>query len=70
MNCAACDSANVAMRYDVDKFQYLDQGKLVTLSAGVKVYSCGNCGLEYTDHEAEEARDQAVKWYLNEKVRS
>jgi len=64
MHCAACGSANVSARFDVDKFQYLDNGKMVNLTAPVRVLTCGTCDFQYTESEAEDARAKSIRFYL------
>lgn len=67
ISCAGCGSSNVTTRKDIDRFQYNDKGALVDLAVEVTVFSCADCELEYTDHEAEKARELAVKRYLGSK---
>lgn len=63
INCPNCGSVNVATNYEQQQFLYGKEA--VSLHATVAVRSCTNCHFEFTDWEAEEARDKAIREYLH-----
>lgn len=62
--CAACGEVAAAVRYDVEKFRYLDGKDQVILEARVPVWRCDACGTEFTDDRAEDIRHETVCRYL------
>jgi DNA-binding transcriptional regulator YiaG len=48
----------------VDRFEYLHGDETVELQANVDVYTCEECGFEFTDSAAEDARHNAVCEFL------
>lgn len=62
--CPDCGAARVETEWGTDRFKYGDGPAAVELSAEVPFRKCANCGFEYTDSEAEEARSAAIRKHL------
>lgn len=63
--CAACGGEKVTLRMEVDRFEYGLGEDTATLQADVEVYSCAECGFEYTAEQASVARHAAVCRHLH-----
>ncbi len=63
MTCAQCGSTNVTTTEVKEAFTY-GVKEPVQLEAVFPKHTCGDCEFEFTDYVAEEARDRAVKAYL------
>ncbi len=63
--CLSCGSTKTTRRKEVDEFEYKHANETHSLSAEVDVYSCADCGFEFTDSSAEDARHNAVCEFLN-----
>ena len=61
--CPNCESADVATSLERQTFSYGKES--VQLNANVPVHRCQNCDFLFTDFEAEEARDRAIREYLD-----
>lgn len=62
--CPNCEATGVPERLDaVDVFYYGEGENPVKLTARVPMFECA-CGLVWTDHRGEAARDEAVLRYL------
>ena len=65
--CPICDHERVTSRTQDDVFEYGVPGaEQVELRAPVEVHSCAACKFEWTEADAEEARQRAVDDYLTE----
>ncbi len=64
VRCPNCESNNVKTSVEEDAFTYGEGSSAVQLTAAVPVRSCTNCGFQFTDGEAEEARHDAVCRHL------
>ena len=64
IECPQCDSTDVNQRQEHETFRYGSADEAVELEATVTVLRCQNCGLEYTDDTAEDARHEAVCRHL------
>ncbi len=64
IECPQCDSTDVKQRQEHETFRYGSADEAVELEATVTVLRCQNCGLEYTDDTAEDARHEAVCRHL------
>jgi len=62
--CPDCGAAQVSIRQEKQDFIYGVGPDAITLTATVPVRHCGACGFEFTDCEAEQARQQAVCQHL------
>lgn len=62
--CASCGASGLSIRAEPQVFTYGEGDDAVDLNALVRVYSCADCGIEYTDDEAEDARHEAVCRHL------
>src|SRR5271170_2477856 len=64
-DCDCCSaSATVRMSYAVQKFNYGAEEPYVELSVRVPVWTCAECGDQYTDEKAEEIRHEEVCRHL------
>jgi YgiT-type zinc finger domain-containing protein len=61
--CPNCGSTAIATINERQSFQYGKEGP--QLEAVVPVHSCSECGFQYTDSAAEDARDHAVREHLD-----
>ena len=64
IQCPQCDSTDVKQRQEPETFRYGFADEAVELEATVTVLGCQDCGLEYTDDTAEDARHEAVCRHL------
>lgn len=62
--CANCDSTSLHLSCEVQAFPYGQDDAQVMLSAKVPVWTCGNCGEQFTNSVAEELRHEAVCRHL------
>lgn len=62
--CANCGAENTATTTEPDEFEYLHAGELLTLQAQVQVHTCSDCGFQFTESDAEDARHSAVCEFL------
>jgi DNA-binding transcriptional regulator YiaG len=62
--CPECGAARVETEWGTDRFMYGDGPTAVELFAEVPFRKCANCGFEFTDSEAEEARNAAIRKHL------
>lgn len=60
LTCPRCASIAVTTELVEQVFRYGVEPEAVDLRATIPARKCGQCGFEYADHEAEEARDRAV----------
>lgn len=63
-SCPDCDELAATRSIKSQQFPYGTPEKQVVLEAMVPVWTCGKCGYEYTDHEAEDLRHAAVCAHL------
>ena len=63
-SCPDCGSTSLHTELITQKFLYGKEGEAVELSAQVPVHVCEGCGFQFTDFEAESARDRAVRQHL------
>ncbi len=64
MTCPQCGHDSVHAHPEKQKFEYGDEPHAVLLTADVLVSRCDECGFEFTDDSAEEARHDAVCEHL------
>lgn len=64
IECPNCGSTKVETRRLKDRFQYGTGSKAVELEALVPFHRCADCGFEFTDAEAEDARHEAICRHL------
>ncbi len=62
--CMECESENTSTRSEIDHFEYLHGEDVAQLQADVDVHTCQDCGFQFTDSAAEDARHNAVCKYL------
>lgn len=62
--CPSCDGENVSLAWETETFHYGAGRDAVALTAKVPVFSCADCGLEFTDSLAEEIRHEVVCLHL------
>jgi putative zinc finger/helix-turn-helix YgiT family protein len=63
LTCLNCEADDITTSLEKQIFLY---GKAGTpLSADVPVRTCRTCGFQFTDFEAEDAREQAIRDYLD-----
>ena len=61
IRCPSCGSANTVRTEEKDEFIYGAKGHLrISVVANVMVYGCADCGIQWTDYEAEERRSKAI----------
>lgn len=63
LSCINCEGTEIATSFEQQTFLYGKEG--VKLHAEVPVRTCLKCGFQFTDADAEDARDQAVRNYLD-----
>src|SRR5258706_1974658 len=63
LSCINCEGTEIATSFEQQTFLYGKEG--VKLQAEVPVRTCLKCGFQFTDADAEEAREQAVRNYLD-----
>ena len=64
LSCPACDKQAIQERWSEESFEYGLGEHSATLEVRVPLCHCENCGLEFTDHRAEEIRHAAVCRHL------
>ncbi len=64
VRCPNCESNNVNTTVEHETFVYGEGSSAAQLTARVPVRTCTNCGFQFTDGEAEEARHDAVCRHL------
>ena len=64
IECPQCDSTDVKQRQEHETFRYGSADEAVELETAMTVLRCQDCGLEYTDDTAEDARHEAVCRHL------
>jgi putative zinc finger/helix-turn-helix YgiT family protein len=62
--CPNCGSDRVVTDFETDHFKYGDGADAVELSARVLVSSCQNCQFEFTDGNADDGRQLAIRRHL------
>ena len=62
--CPLCDIRILFGAPRREVFDVIDAGHLVTMHATVEAFHCSTCGFEFTDCEAELARDVVVAAYF------
>src|SRR5487761_181351 len=62
--CPDCGAARVETEWGTDRFPYGEGSTAIELSAEVPFRKCAECGFEYTDSEAEEARSAAIRRHI------
>lgn len=62
--CAVCGSEKIQTSMETDKFAYGTGPDAPQLTVQVPVRTCLDCGFQFTDHEAEDARHEAVCRHL------
>jgi YgiT-type zinc finger domain-containing protein len=62
-NCPNCGSTEVTTSYEQQKFLYGKEE--VPLFAEVPVHGCSQCNFRFTDSDGEEARENAIRRYLD-----
>ena len=63
-NCPDCGAASIDSRSESQPIHYRPAPDTVLIPCTVIVWRCSACTLEWTDHEAEDARTKAVNEYL------
>jgi predicted RNA-binding Zn-ribbon protein involved in translation (DUF1610 family) len=63
--CPNCDISTVTSDIREQHFPYVYKSETVELTALVLVYTCNTCDFQWTDGEAEVARQAAVSTYLS-----
>jgi putative zinc finger/helix-turn-helix YgiT family protein len=64
LRCPNCECNNVTTTVERETFEYGEGSSAAQLTADVPVRTCANCGFQFTDGQAEEARHDAVCRYL------
>lgn len=64
MPCPACENQAVYERWSDESFEYGVGDNSVPLNVRLPLCRCNNCGLEFTDHRAEELRHAAICRHL------
>jgi putative zinc finger/helix-turn-helix YgiT family protein len=64
VRCPNCESNNVNTTIEPEPFTYGEGSSAVQLTADVPVRSCTNCGFQFTDGQAEDARHDALCRHL------
>lgn len=64
IRCPNCESTNVSTTVERETFTYGEGSSAAQLMADVPVRTCTNCGFQFTDAEAEDARHDAVCRHL------
>ena len=62
--CSDCGSTDARHEYKQQSFRHGSGDNVADLTCDVLVYSCNQCGCEWTGSEAEEARQNAVCRHL------
>jgi hypothetical protein len=63
-HCPSCDGSNVRSELIDDKFLYGVGPNPIKLSAHVRMFTCNDCGVQYSGEQGEAARAAAVHEYL------
>ena len=64
LRCASCGASSVGTEMVVEEFAYGTGEDSVPLRATVPMRTCRECGFQFTDHHAEDARHDAVCRHL------
>ncbi|HYT89812.1 MAG TPA: hypothetical protein VEL76_13975, partial [Gemmataceae bacterium] len=64
LRCPVCGAEDVQSSALEDIFTYGVAENAVQLTATVPLRTCAKCGYQYTDHEAEDLRHEAVCRHL------
>jgi putative zinc finger/helix-turn-helix YgiT family protein len=64
LRCPDCGGGPIETEIHPQRFKYGEGDKGVELVASVPFHHCSNCGFEYLDDKAEEARHEAVCRHL------
>ena len=64
IKCPSCGSNRVSTHRQTDLFPYGSGNAAVELSAVIPFRECAECGFEFTDAEAEDARHEAICRHL------
>ncbi len=64
LRCASCGASSVGTEMVVEEFAYGGGEDSVPLRATVPMRTCRECGFQFTDHHAEDARHDAVCRHL------
>ena len=64
LRCASCGASSVGTEMVLEEFAYGTGEDSVQLSATVPLRTCRDCGFQFTDHHAEDARHDAVCRHL------
>jgi DNA-binding transcriptional regulator YiaG len=64
LRCASCGASSVGTEMVVEEFAYGIGEDSVQLRATVPMRTCRECGFQFTDHHAEDARHDAVCRHL------
>ena len=64
LRCASCGASSVGTEMVVEEFAYGTGEDSVQLRATVPMRTCRECGFQFTDHHAEDARHDAVCRHL------
>ncbi|TQV88352.1 type II TA system antitoxin MqsA family protein [Aliikangiella coralliicola] len=59
-NCECCGSKNITLEFVDSKMEYNDSKKIILLPVKLPVFSCPDCGFEYTAQEAEQIKHNAI----------
>lgn len=65
--CAECSSKDISTSSDAQQIEYGSPVEVVILVT-VPLHKCNSCGFAFTDHVAEDIREQAVSAYKESKV--
>jgi putative zinc finger/helix-turn-helix YgiT family protein len=63
--CECCGSNSADLDLVSSKFEYKHGQKVVPIEVQLPVYSCSECGFEYTSEESEVIKHIAICKYLN-----
>ena len=64
LRCASCGAPSVGTEMVVEEFAYGTGENSLQLRATVPLMTCHECGFQFTDHHAEDARHDAVCRHL------
>lgn len=62
--CPECLRQDINTRWHVDHFEYGEGPRAEKIRAVIPVRECLFCGFEWTDSEADEARNRALNRHL------
>ncbi|MEN6549999.1 MAG: hypothetical protein ABFE07_28480 [Armatimonadia bacterium] len=66
--CGECGRQRLEKFWREQNLPYGLGDDLVNLTVNIPVYRCLDCGFEFTDYEADEAKDAAVRKHLESKA--